>query len=56
MKGFIELTLEEDNKKFSVSVSRIEMFAENMICLAGFHARVKESYEEIKAKIEEVTK
>ena len=52
MKGFIEVTLSNSSKKIWFSVSKIKRFCDYEV--NGW--QVKETYEEIKALIEEAQK
>ena len=57
MKGFIEVTLRDDSAKIIVSVNAIQWVGENRIVIANrLEIYCKESYEEIKQKIEEAAK
>ena len=56
MKGFIELTIRYNSQPISVQVSNIAHFSDKFICGNGWSYSVKETYEEIKQKIEEALK
>lgn len=57
MKGFIEVTLESNNKKYSINIEKINDFGlcginrYVNISLNSSQVKVKESYEEIKELI-----